>query len=126
MKVDFTFKHVDISDSLMQYATERLEKLEKFELKPMDVHFTVSMLKHECIVEVSVLEGRRKFKAEGNSDDFYRSVEMCINKLWRQMSKDKRRLKGHKSPERSSTGELSRMNEQLEPVYLQEKYRKVG
>lgn len=126
MKVEFTFKHVDVSDALMEYARERLEKIVKFELKPMDVHFTVSMQRHECIIDVSVFEGRRKFKAEAVSDDFYRSVEMCINKLWRQLSKDKRRLKGHKSPERSAEGELSRLNEQLEPPYLSDKFRKVG
>jgi putative sigma-54 modulation protein len=126
MKVDFTFKHVDVSDSLMEYARERLEKLVKFELKPMEVHFTVSMQKHECIIDVHVVEGRRKFKAEAVSDDFYRSVEMVINKLRRQLSKDKRRLKHHKSPERSAEGELSRLNEQLEPPYLSDKFRKVG
>lgn len=126
MKVDFSFKHVDVSDSLMEYAQERLEKLEKFELKPMDVHFTVSMHKHECIVECAMIEGRRKFRAEAVSDDFYRSVEMVINKLWRQLSKDKRRLKHHKNQERSAEGELSRLNEQLEPPYLSDKLRKVG
>jgi putative sigma-54 modulation protein len=125
MKVDFTFKHVDSSEALMQYAQDRLEKIAKFELNPMDVHFTISMLKHECTIDVSVLEGRRKFKAAATSEDFYRSVEMVINKLWRQMSKDKRRMKGHKHPERSVYGKLDSLNEQLE-YDSQRPYRKVG
>lgn len=127
MKVDFTFKHVDSSEALMQYAQERLEKIEKFELKPMDVKFTVSKQDHECIVEVSVLEGRRKFRAEGSSDDFYRSVEMVVNKLTRQLSKDKSRVKNHKNPERSVYGKIARLNDQLEPDYIAERpLRKVG
>lgn len=127
MKVDFTFKHVDSSEALMEYAQERLDKIEKFELKPMEVHFTVSMQKHECMVEVSVIEGRRKFKAEGVSNDFYRSMEMCVNKLHRQLSKDKRRIKGHKNPERSAYGKLARLNEQLEPNFKANKpLRRVG
>jgi putative sigma-54 modulation protein len=127
MKVDFTFKHVDTSEPLMEYAIERLEKIAKFELNPMDIHFTVSMLKHECIVEVSVVEGRRKFKATGSSDDFYRSVEMVTNKLQRQLSKDKRRLKGHKNPERSNYGKIARLNEQLETDFMMERpMRKTG
>ena len=73
MKVGFTFKHVDTSDALLEYASERCEKIEKFELNPMDVQFIISTLKHECIVEVHVEEGRRKFKASASSDDFYRS-----------------------------------------------------
>jgi putative sigma-54 modulation protein len=127
MKVDFTFKHVDSSEALMEYAHERLDKIEKFELKPMEVHFTISMLKHECIVEVGVIEGRRKFKAEGVSNDFYRSLEMCVNKLHRQLSKDKRRMKGHKNPERSHYGQIAILNEQLEPDFTKVKpLRRVG
>jgi putative sigma-54 modulation protein len=114
MKVDFTFKHVDSSDSLMEYAQDRIDKIGKFELNPMDVHFVISMNKHECIVEVSVLEGRRKFKALATSDDFYRSVEMVVNKLTRQMSKDKRRVKGHKNPEKSVSGKIARLTPTLE------------
>jgi ribosomal subunit interface protein len=114
MKVDFTFKQVDTSESLVAYATDRLDKIERFELNPMDVHFAISMVRHECIVEATVIEGRRKFKATASSDDFYRSVEMVINKLWRQLSKDKRRIKAHKHPERSVAGKIASLNEQME------------
>ena len=126
MKVDFTFKHVDTSESLMEYGRDRIEKITKFELNPMDVHFLVSMLKHECIVEVSVLEGRRKFKATASSDDFYRSVEMVVNKLTRQMSKDKRRIKHHKNPERSTFGKIDRLTEALESDFSARPLRKAG
>ena len=126
MKVDFTFKHVDSSESLMDYAKDRIDKITKFELNPMDVHFVVSMEKHDCTVEVHVTEGRRKFKATGTSDDFYRSVEMVINKLTRQMSKDKRRVKSHKNPERSIEGKISRLNESLDSQFNDKPFRKAG
>jgi putative sigma-54 modulation protein len=128
MKVEFSFKHVDQSDALMDYACERMEKLTRFELKPMDVLFTISMeSRHECRIDVIVLEGRRKFKAEAMSDDFYRSVEMVINKLSRQLSKDKGRVKNHKNPDRSNYGKIARLNDQLEIDYTLEKpLRKVG
>lgn len=127
MKVDFTFKHVDSSESLMNYMRDRLEKIEKFELNPTDVTVTISMLRHECIVDVAVVEGRRKFKAIASSNDFYRSVEMAVNKLSRQMSKDKRRLKGHKNPERSAYGKIATLNEQLEPDFAAQRiYRKTA
>lgn len=128
MQVDFTFKHVDQSEALMEYATERMEKLTRFELKPMDAHFTVSMeSSHECKIEVYVFEGRRKFKAEAVSDDFYRSVEMVVNKLQRQLSKDKGRVKHHKNADKSSYGKIARLNEQLEPDFtITHPLRKAG
>lgn len=126
MKVDFTFKHIDTSESLMDYARDRLEKISKFELKPMDVQVVISMIRHECIVEVSVLEGRRKFKASASSDDFYRSVEMVTNKLSRQMSKDKRRVKAHKNPERSTYGKIARLTPELDSDFSNRPLRKAS
>lgn len=128
MKVEFKFLHVDQSEALIDYAAERMEKLTRYELKPMDVTFTVSMEStHECRIEVLALEGRRKFKAEAVSDDFYRSVEMVVNKLSRQLQKDKGRVKHHKNADKSSYGKIARLNEELEMDYTIEKpLRKVA
>ena len=92
----------------------------------MDVHFIISTLKHECTVEVHVEEGRRKFKASATSNDFYRSVEMVINKLSRQMSKDKRRLKAHKNFERSNYGQIARLTPELEHDFTARPARKAS
>lgn len=127
MKVDFAFRNVDSSDLLMNYMRERLEKIERFEMNPMGVHVVVSMVRHECSVEVTLQEGRRKYKANSVSDDFYRSVEMCVNKLQRQLSKERRRQHdlNQRRPEKSAEGKLSQLNPQLEVDFAKE-YKKVG
>jgi ribosomal subunit interface protein len=111
----------------MNYMTERLDKLERFELNPMDVHVVVSMVRHECSIEVTLQEGRRKYKANAISDDFYRSAEMCVNKLQRQLSKERRRQHdlNHRRPERSVEGKISRLTPQLESDFTKE-YKKAG
>ncbi len=131
MKVGFAFRNVDSSDLLMSYMTERLEKLGRFELNPMDVQVVVSMVRHECSVEVTMTEGRRKYKANAVSDDFYRSVEMCVNKLQRQLSKERRRQHdmNQRRPELSVEGKLSRLTPQLESDFGREfkrDYKKTG
>src|SRR5690606_33075322 len=93
MKLEYTFLHVESSEPLVEHFQERFSKLLKFELKPMDVQVVFSTERHECIVDVNILEGRRKFKAHGVSGDFYRSVDMVVNKLLRQMSKERKRLR---------------------------------
>ena len=119
MKVGFVFRSVDSSEALIGYLTERLEKLERFELNPMDVHVVVSMVRHECSIEVTMTEGRRKYKAIGVSDDFYRSAEMCANKLQRQLSKERRRTHdmNQRRPERSVEGKIARLTPRLESDY---------
>lgn len=126
MKVDYSFKHLDASQALMGYTGERLEKIEKFETKPMDVHVVYSMQRHECMIEVTVLDGRRKFKATSISNDFYKAVDNMINKLTRQMSKGKKKLKYHKRPELSHYGQIEQLTPDLGMDYSPEKLRKVG
>jgi ribosome-associated translation inhibitor RaiA len=74
-----------------------------------------------------MLEGRRKYKANAVSDDFYRSVEMCVNKLQRQLSKDRRRQHdiNQRRPEKSVEGKLSRLTPQLDVDFTRE-YKKTG
>lgn len=111
MKVGFVFRNVDSSDMLMDYMTDRLEKLGRFELNPMDVQIIVSKVSHECSVEVTMTEGRRKYKASATTDDFYRASEMCVNKLQRQLSKERRRTHdmNQRRPEISVEGKLARL-----------------
>lgn len=111
MKVGFAFRNVDSSDMLMEYMTERLEKLGRFELNPMDVHIVVSKVTHECSIDVTMTEGRRKYKANAVTDDFYRAAEMCVNKLQRQLSKERRRTHdlNQRRPELSHEGKLARL-----------------
>ena len=127
MKVGFAFRNIDSSDLLMDYMSERLERLERFELNPMDVHVVVSMVRHECSVEVTMTEGRRKYKAHAVSDDFYRSVDRCVNKLQRQLSKERRRQHdmNQRRPNQSQEGKMARLNDQLEVDYRRD-YKKVS
>ena len=96
MKVEFTFLHVDSSDALKTRAMDKLQKVDTFEHKPMDVHIIISQFRHDCLVEINVLEGRRKFQATGVSNDFYKSMDKAVDKLKKQLSKGKRRMKHHK------------------------------
>ncbi len=96
MKVEFTFLHVDSSDALKARALEKLQKIDTFEHKPMDIHIIISQFRHDCLVEINVLEGRRKFQASGVSNDFYKSMDKAVDKLRKQLSKGKRRMKHHK------------------------------
>lgn len=126
MKLEYTFLHVDASEALVEHFESRFAKLLKFELKPMDVDVVFSMERHECIVDVHILEGRRKFKATGVSNDFYRSADMVVNKLLRQMSKERRRLREHKNVDASHEGKLNRLQPDLAPDYSRAPVRKAS
>lgn len=126
MKLDYTFLHVDSSEALVAHFESRFEKLLKFEMKPMDVQVVFSMERHECTVDVNILEGRRKFKATGVSDDFYRSADMAVNKLMRQMSKQRRKLRDFKKTGQSHEGGVNSMQGDFAPDIMRSHHRKTG
>ena len=92
----------------------------------MDVYVVYSMQRHECMIEITVLEGRRKYKATSIANDFYKAVDNMVNKLTRQLSKGKRKLRYHKNPEKSHYGQIAQLTPELEMDYSPERLRKVG
>ncbi len=132
MKVEFTFLHVDSSDALKARAMEKLHKIDSFEYKPMDIHIIVSQLRHECLVEVNVLEGRRKFQATASSNDFYKSVDKAVEKLKKQMVKGKRRMKNHKHHDHIDNlyvmngGKTRELEREFEDEFNEIIYKKAG
>jgi Ribosome-associated protein Y (PSrp-1) len=43
MNIAVTFKHIDSSDAIRQYAESKFQKLEKYLNNIMDVHITLSI-----------------------------------------------------------------------------------
>ena len=132
MKVEFTFLHVDSSDALKTRAFERLQKIDTFEHKPMDIHIIISQFRHDCLVEINVLEGRRKFQSHGISNDFYKSMDKAVDKLKKQLSKGKRRMKHHKHHDHIHNlhelngGQKRELEREFEEEFNELIYKKVG
>ena len=126
MKIGFAYKHLDASPFLEAHCAERLKRLERFEIKPMEARVVFSLEGHEHVVEICLDEGRKSFKAHSACDDFQRAAEMTLNKLQRQLCKDKSRVKNHRNPEASTVGKLARLNAELEYDGADALYKKAG
>ncbi len=115
MFMKHTFKHVDVSDSLKEYAEDQISKSSRYLLKESSGHIFYSKGKHnDCLVEITVQNGTGYFKASAHSDDFYEAVDEAADKLSKQFLKTKEKLKTHKSFSRSKEGQLEHVNERLE------------
>lgn len=119
MLVRFHFVHVDRSESFENHIYDRLQKIERFELNPMEIEVEISGGPGDGHVEIIAIEGRRKYRAGGHADDFYRASDMAVNKLLRQLSKERRRSAelNRRRPHLNREGHLALMNEQMEMQY---------
>lgn len=114
MKFHFTYRHVDMSESLTAYAQEQFERVGKLLLKDSRWQVCFSMGRYDYQVEVNVNGPWGHFKASAKTDDFYAAVDQCADKLSKQIQRRKEQLQTHKNPDRSRQGQLDHVNEMLE------------
>lgn len=110
------FKGLDHSQALADHVTDRFDKLDKFEIKPVKVQVTFSHVKQICRAEVYVKGVKTVFRADASGENYNEAADKVMKKLERQMEKEKSKVKHHKNFERSNTGiiEMAAEHEELE------------
>jgi len=87
MNIAITFRNLDSTESVKQYATEKIAKLQRFLRQPMHAHVTLSLAHHvEHMVEVRLSSGSEHFEGHEQSDHMYTSIDKVVDKLERQIS----------------------------------------
>lgn len=93
MEVFIRGTKLDITDSMKDYVKEKLSKLDKY-LVDQKVKANVLVKVHNYIqkVEVTIPLKTLILRAEEEQQDFYAAVDLVINKLERQIRKNKAKL----------------------------------
>ena len=88
---------IKVTDSMKNYIEEKLGKLEKY-LKDGDsvrANVVVKVRNKTQIVEITIPLKTIILRSEESQDDFYKAVDKTIDKLERQLRKNKTRLSKH-------------------------------
>ena len=85
MNISITFRHMDSSDAVKAYASEKVAKLQRFLRKPMSARVTLSLDKLLQAAEVRISSGSEHHEAHEASEDMYASIDKVIDKLERQI-----------------------------------------
>lgn len=112
MNVTITFRHMDPSDSIKEYARAKVSKLQKLLRQPMTARVTLSLDKLEHSVDVQISSGPHHAEAREVSDNTYASIDAVMDKLERQL----RALKGASQARRRRSGEGLRSSPVKSPV----------
>ncbi len=96
MQLNITGQHVDITDSLRNYVTSKMEKLEKHFDNVTNVHVVLKVEKNRQMAEASVhIKGNNLF-ADSEDEDMYAAIDALIDKLDRQIIKHKEKITSHR------------------------------
>jgi putative sigma-54 modulation protein len=85
MNISITFRQMDASDAIREYATGKLAKLQRFLRRPLIGKVTVSIDRRKHVVEARISSGGEHLEAHEVSDDMYASIDQVMSKLERQI-----------------------------------------
>lgn len=96
MQYSVTFRHMEPSDNLKDYAHDKLLRLEKYLDAVIDAEVVMTVEKFRHKAEVLLSSDGLKIKAEEETEDMYSAIDMVVDKLERQIKRHREKLKTHK------------------------------
>jgi len=97
MQTDITFKNIDSSDALKDYAFKRLSKMDKYIDRTAEAHVVLSVEKRRHKADVTLTADGAVINAVEITEDLYSAIDMVMDKLERQIKKHKEKLQGKKT-----------------------------
>ncbi len=97
MNIQIHGKHMTVSNALQGYVEEKLGRLEHFfePLSELNAQVTLSVVREQQSVEVTITMGGIVFRAEETTGDMYASIDLVADKLHHQIVKYKSKLNHH-------------------------------
>jgi putative sigma-54 modulation protein len=89
MNISITFRQMDGTDAVRNYAHEKMAKLQKFLRQAMTAQVTLSVEGLEHVADVRISSGSHSFHANERKQDMYASIDLVLDKLERQIHAQK-------------------------------------
>lgn len=95
MQLSVSGQQIDVTDSLRNYVSSKINKIERHFDLVSDIHciLKVEKLRHTAEATVSVNGG--KIFADSTEDDMYAAIDSLVDKLDRQVRKYKEKMVDH-------------------------------
>ncbi|MDF9393703.1 MULTISPECIES: ribosome hibernation-promoting factor, HPF/YfiA family [Methylococcus] len=98
MQLSISGHHIDVTDALKNYTTEKFQRLERHFDQLFDVHVILSVEKLLQKAEATVQVTGASLFAEDIQEDLYAAIDGLVDKLDRQILKHKEKLNHHGRP----------------------------
>lgn len=99
MRIDVAFRNLDPSNSLKQYAEEKVGRVRRFLIKPIDAHVILTKDGFHHIAEANVRTSGEMFTGKETSDaDMYAAIDLMVDKLSKQARRHHAKQTDHRAP----------------------------
>lgn len=98
MEITLSVRHGDVPDVLKEYAREQIAGLARYFARLVEADVVLDMDGHRSIAEVRLHSSTDTHFARGESDDMRSSIDAVIEKIRRQLQRQKGKLEKHALP----------------------------
>jgi putative sigma-54 modulation protein len=126
MRVTVTFRHIDATEALRQYAETKVRRVaSKYFRRPIEGHVVLGVTKHRHGAEITVAADRSTVNARGETGDLYSAIDLAVDKIERQAKKRKTKRHGHKAHKAVSAPRLASARRPEPPLAAEDPPRSV-
>jgi putative sigma-54 modulation protein len=95
MNVTVTFRHIQATNALRDYAESKIGRLGRYLHRPMGAHVILSVLKKNHRAEISLSANGTSLFADEETSDLYSAIDLALDKIERQVKKLNQKRKDH-------------------------------
>lgn len=99
MHVSVTFRHLDPTDALKEFAADKIGRIEKYLHSTCDAHVVLSVEKYMHQADITIKAHGVMMRGKEKSDDMYASIDRAVEKIERQVKRYRNKLTSHKPRE---------------------------
>jgi putative sigma-54 modulation protein len=98
MQLSVTFRHMDATDAIREYAREKVERINKYFSDPIKGHVVLSCERgYNHIADVTItLRNGLVIKGQESTEDLYSSIDLVMAKIERQVRRYKEKIRSHR------------------------------
>ena len=97
MQTSVTFKNLDPSENLKSYASDKLDRFDRYLDNPAEASVVLSVEKFRHIAEINIMGDRLNIIGKEETNDMYSAIDMALDKLEKQIIKSKQKIRERRS-----------------------------
>ncbi len=107
MQTSVTFKNLDPSENLKAYVSSKLNRFDKYLDNPAEANVVLSVEKFRHIAEINLTGDRMAVIGKEETEDMYSAIDMALDKLEKQIKKNREKVRSRRSSARASLKEMA-------------------
>lgn len=98
MQVSVAFRHMDASEAVQRYASDKLQNIVKKYVQGMDIDSQIvfSVERYQHIANFTINVNGLTVKSVEKSENMYSSIDLALDKVDRQMKRFKNKIRSHR------------------------------